>query len=287
MYRIDENTLIDKSLITCAEYQLFIDEMRTQGKYFQPDHWSSFQFLAGQSQLPILGIRPSDAKAFCVWLTQRETGVWCYRIPTSAEAADYPLSPSGLSPLGYWTATSDSQVAFDWVGSVPVNPRAINIHNLNLNSTLSFDHEVGRYINRTVDHTLARGIVLDSNSAFDHALNRVRAFDHDLTIPINRAHNLTNDIDHYLARNRGIGHFSDLGSILDISRDLVRDLPYFLTRKLINPSNLSRTFALDIAYIIPSIRDLYLDLYTLQERIAGRSPAFEGLRLVKERNGSN
>ncbi len=29
--------------------------------------------------------------------------------------------------------------------------------------------------------------------------------------------------------------------------------------------------------------DVYLDLLTLQARIAGRSPAFEGIRLVKER----
>jgi hypothetical protein len=29
--------------------------------------------------------------------------------------------------------------------------------------------------------------------------------------------------------------------------------------------------------------DIFIDLYTLQERIAGRSPAFEGIRLVKER----
>ena len=28
---------------------------------------------------------------------------------------------------------------------------------------------------------------------------------------------------------------------------------------------------------------IYVDLLTLQERIAGRSPAFEGIRLVKER----
>ena len=28
MQRIDENTYIDDTLVTCAEYQLFIDEMR-------------------------------------------------------------------------------------------------------------------------------------------------------------------------------------------------------------------------------------------------------------------
>jgi hypothetical protein len=53
--------------------------------------------------------------------------------------------------------------------------------------------------------------------------------------------------------------------------------------------------ALEIAYglfqgrnrAFPKARDfftsLYIDLLTLQERIAGHSPAFEGIRLVKER----
>jgi len=167
MYRIDENTLIDKSLITCAEYQLFIDETRTQGKYFQPDHWSSFQFLAGQSQLPILGIRPSDAKAFCVWLTQRETGVWCYRIPTSAEAADYPLSPSGLSPLGYWTAGINEEPEFAWVGSAPTNLRSIELRTIN--PKLARDRTIVRALVSTSYLNIDRNLERAQNLAGGHA----------------------------------------------------------------------------------------------------------------------
>jgi hypothetical protein len=55
--RIDENTYIDDTLVTCAEYQLFVDEMREEGKYSQPDHWISYQFPGGKAKEPILGLR--------------------------------------------------------------------------------------------------------------------------------------------------------------------------------------------------------------------------------------
>jgi hypothetical protein len=54
--RIDENTYIDDTLVTCAEYQLFIDEMREQDKYYQPDHWTSYQFPEGGARTN-LGVR--------------------------------------------------------------------------------------------------------------------------------------------------------------------------------------------------------------------------------------
>jgi hypothetical protein len=59
--RIDENIHVDDTLVTCTECQLFIDEMREQGKYYQP----SYQFPKGQAQIPILRVRLSDATSFC------------------------------------------------------------------------------------------------------------------------------------------------------------------------------------------------------------------------------
>src|SRR5512139_314318 len=98
MQRIDENTYIDDTLVTCAEYQLFIDEMREQGKYYQPDHWTSYQFLEGKAREPILGMRPSDAVAFCEWLTDHQNGEWNYRIPSSREGKENPAQISWPSP---------------------------------------------------------------------------------------------------------------------------------------------------------------------------------------------
>ena len=65
--RIDETTYIDDTLVTCAEYQLFIDEMREQHKYFFPDHWILPRFSDGRGMYPILGVRFSDACEFCKW----------------------------------------------------------------------------------------------------------------------------------------------------------------------------------------------------------------------------
>jgi hypothetical protein len=100
MQRIDENTYIDDSLVTCAEYQLFIDELREQGKYYQPDHWTSYQFPKGRAREPILGVRYSDAIAFCEWLTNRGDTDWEYRLPTEKEAQKHLLKRSEHK---YWT----------------------------------------------------------------------------------------------------------------------------------------------------------------------------------------
>ena len=49
MIKIDDNTFIDDTLITSVEYQKFVDESRSNGKYVQPDHWKSSVFSKGES----------------------------------------------------------------------------------------------------------------------------------------------------------------------------------------------------------------------------------------------
>jgi hypothetical protein len=244
MIRIDDDTYIDDTLVTCAEYQLFIDEMREQGRYFQPDHWTSYQFPKGQARMPIVGVRFDDANAFCEWLTKREAGEWSFRLPTFSIAEQYPLHNPVQSPLGYWTVGQNDEALFVWVGPTPVNPR-------NIDGGLDRDIYLDRAIERTLALDLA--IVLDHARTIDftRALrairNRYRAAYH---------HRYDPDPDRTLTRD------------LALTRDLVRDLARDPTR--------DRNLA-------DSALDLYLDIYTLQERIAGRSPAFEGIRLVKER----
>src|SRR5262249_14426566 len=72
---------IDLEYVTCAEYQLFLDEMRIQGRYHQPDHWIDVSFPSGQGNKPVCGIRAEDAEAFCDWLTRRQGGNVCYCLP--------------------------------------------------------------------------------------------------------------------------------------------------------------------------------------------------------------
>jgi hypothetical protein len=90
--RIDEVREIDLNYLTYAEYQIFLDDMRAQGKFFQPDHWGDYQFQQGKALEPILGVRPEDAEAFCKWLTRRRYGSnERYRLPTAEEAQQYLL----------------------------------------------------------------------------------------------------------------------------------------------------------------------------------------------------
>src|SRR5215217_6681552 len=116
--RIDENTYIDDSLVTCAEYQLFIDEMREQKRYYQPDHWSSYEFPKGKAHEPVIGVRQLDAVAFCEWLSNRENEEWIYRLPSSNEAEDYKLR-SSPTKLGYWVQDTDSHAfGFAWISNI-------------------------------------------------------------------------------------------------------------------------------------------------------------------------
>ena len=94
---------IDTDCVTCAEYQIFLDEMRQQGKYYQPDHWNEYQFPAGQADQPVRGVRAEDAVAFCDWLTQRQGGVR-FRLPRLDEANQRPIK---TKELGVWCSDGE------------------------------------------------------------------------------------------------------------------------------------------------------------------------------------
>lgn len=102
MTRIDDDIYVDSSLVTHAEYQLFLDEMRATGEFFQPDHWQSHQFPAGKGRKPVVGVRSSDAMAFCQWLTERKESGWHYRVPKPAECMDPCSDQLGGS---WWTSS--------------------------------------------------------------------------------------------------------------------------------------------------------------------------------------
>lgn len=90
LVRLDEKRHIDQSYITCAEYQLFIDEKRKDGQFFQPDHWTTERFGIDMAKRPITGVRASDAQEFCKWLTQRDRPQeFKYRLPNISEAEEH------------------------------------------------------------------------------------------------------------------------------------------------------------------------------------------------------
>jgi hypothetical protein len=103
LLRLDENVEIDMSYITCAEYQLFIDEKFDAGEPRQPDHWKETKFSRGHAMQPITGVRVSDAIDFCQWLTkQHSTPDFRYRLPTLEEVRRYPIAQEYKSKLGCW-----------------------------------------------------------------------------------------------------------------------------------------------------------------------------------------
>lgn len=94
---INDSTEIDKDLITCAEYQLFLQETIESRP---PSHWKNERFLPGTAKLPVTGVNPNQALAFCEWLNREYQGKgFKYRLPTLAEAQQYPLPHDNI---GYW-----------------------------------------------------------------------------------------------------------------------------------------------------------------------------------------
>lgn len=112
-------TYRDLSLITCAEYQLFLDEQQAKEKWYQPHHWETRTFEIGQALQPVVGVSPSAAVAFCTWLSERESGVWEYRLPTRSECPqqeEIHITNQWNKPLGFWIEDGKE---FVWARSLP------------------------------------------------------------------------------------------------------------------------------------------------------------------------
>jgi hypothetical protein len=260
MIHIDGNTYIDDTLVTCAEYQLFIDEMRTQGKYYQPDHWSSYQHPAGQAHAPIFGVRFADAKSFCEWLTKRETNEWAFRLPTPTEAEQFMIIETIQAHVGYWTEGSEGETNFAWTSSTPVYIRNVTRgRDLAQDITLDRDLAIELYRALSADHDIDRDMGRDFTSALDSALNLA----HQVYLALDRI--LKSGLNRDLSLK--ITHKHDLDESLYLASTITR---------ILNLHGASQDVRNRVQYI-------YLDIDTLHERIAGRSPVFEGIRLVKER----
>ena len=109
----------DTSLITCGEYQVFLDEQQDTGKYYQPDHWRGNSFPSGSciDSYPRVYDR-SDAQAFCDWLTTRDREGWHYSLPLVEE---WPLEERRRqkelrAETGYWV---EDEPFFVWSQGKP------------------------------------------------------------------------------------------------------------------------------------------------------------------------
>jgi|GEM_PF-4153801 len=230
MNRIDDNTFIDVSLITCAEYQLFIDEMRQQGKYFQPDHWTTFQFPPGQSEKPILGVRFFDGVDFCDWLTNRENSEWVYRLPTLSEAEHYPLPKIGISPLSYWFFRSFDMPDLYWISQSngikqgfdiarDIDPFRTLISSRALALHTALDRAQGHHIDPA--RALAFALGLDLTVNLDKSLTRAKARVKSIRKIFPRVKDLNQTIGSMLKRDLSADAFTGVKKSLAISRTML------------------------------------------------------------------
>lgn len=150
LHRIDETREIDVEFISCAEYQLFLDEKRAKGEFYQPDHWLDYRFTKGSAEQPIMGMLAGDAKAFCEWLSQREQVE--YRCPTLTEAREF-MPVTNLNYLATWC---EERSSYQWDLHWKL-PQAKQDIELKLNELFSEESWIIQYTDNRV-RTLARDL---------------------------------------------------------------------------------------------------------------------------------
>ena len=244
LLRVDETTEIDQNYITCAEYQLFIDSQRAEGKNVQPDHWTTERFTPGTAKQPITGIRANDAVVFCDWLTQQQLlPGFRYRLPTPSEASEHPAVES---LLGCWCQSGP-----DFVIS-GINPQQRNMWRKQLHK---------RHKRLETDFDLARTLDLASalDHHHDHDRNRVIGLARDLDRNLDRAINCAHDLD------LAIASASDLNRDLNLAINSAHNLDLAITRAITRGRHLDRvrTRDLDHAYRYQDILIYSISLFLL------------------------
>ncbi|MDX9990856.1 MAG: SUMF1/EgtB/PvdO family nonheme iron enzyme [Anaerolineales bacterium] len=316
--RIDNDTYIDDSLVTCAEYQLFIDEMRAQKKYYQPDHWREYHFPKDHAREPVLGMRPSAAAAFCKWLTGYKNDGWLYRIPTQQEAQEYPLTKHHPQSIGHWVSKDEGDEKFVWIGIKPDNLRVFDLdfissitHDIARDIASDCDYAVGQALASAIDLASSLNLTSEVTKASNSIQNNDLALAKEISIAI--AISRPRDIELADNRARNMNRIIDVASTLDrihasvtiLERALGSVSTHTRPNEIANTSKIAR----DLVSAITSIRDvantnartpdsninqaganalklsnnLKTYIITILQRMDGTSPAFEGIRLVRER----
>jgi len=117
MVAVDKETLVDPTYVTHAEYQLFLDGARIEGRFHQPDHWSQWRFPVDQGLTPVVGLRPSDVEAFCQFLSQRYPGRY-FRPPNEGELALHGFQQGERHQPGMEEVAPEVNLDFDFLGGV-------------------------------------------------------------------------------------------------------------------------------------------------------------------------
>jgi hypothetical protein len=246
LHRIDEQREIDLTYITCAEYQVFLDEKRAEGEHYQPDHWTGYRFAPGQAREPITGVRSDDARSFCEWLTARQSDDAQYRLPTLEEVEQYAPNEArdihsicqdrhtGEVVFAAVESTDSYGIALDVVHALVPDELCHLIGIRKSERDHALFNELAHYSSRTKNSpratisALAPDFALARDRDLDRALVRER--DLDRALALERALNLTRGLalEHALnldrALTRDLTRDLDRDRARDLDRDLIRDL---------------------------------------------------------------
>ena len=281
LVRLDEDRYVDPELITHIEYQLFLDEKRAQGEYRQPDHWQSYHFPPGEGLKPVLGVRPSDAEAFCQWLTERSGGLWRYRLP-KPEETPWPgkwgtgvtwwiQEGGGQAPAGNHVQAVNFDVKFVY-GLDFARDRALDLA-LDIILTLALTRDLDRTKTaiRALVKDLARIEVIvrnflnDLNRASVHHLvdrisrildlERTRLFS-DFELALNVAYDLGGALAHATSYDEGLEHARKLAREIALARNLDFTFDYDSNILLTRDLGYSLRYADDLAHDLVYSRTL-------------------------------
>jgi hypothetical protein len=285
MVHLTDEIYVDTSLMSCAEYQVFLDDQRARGRYLQPDHWTAYHFPLGQGHTPVLGVRPSDVAAFCAWLTEREPGPWLYRPPEAGElekGGDSVLPGTLPAGTGYWLKDGKG---FAWAREAPIPP-------VQVLQAIAGDVCM-RALDLACDLNLARPFALECVRALDlaHPLDPALDLERIRTHPLERHLALKRHLERALERHLERTHALDLArsrartSTLVSAIILTDDWETLSSRRRLGQrfGRVRKREEHEVQRLVGNLLDVYIDLVILENRIQGRLPACEGILLVKER----
>jgi hypothetical protein len=274
LLRVSDSVEIDTSYVSCAEYQLFLDDIVAAGWGCQPDHWQTRRFRKGQALQPVTGVRYADAVAFCEWLTKGgvalEEEAIRFRLPTPAEARSHPVHPSSgderFRPLrsdavGTWCDAPEPEV----IGFTPPSPEEWGrVVEQRLSNYFAAARHLAPGWARILETSRARVIVRALDLARGPALDINRDLDLVRALSIAVARDRGRDRDRALLRAFALAPARDVVHDLDLARDLDRDLPPDLARARAFDLALVRdrdpVRALDLALALGFDIDLHIDI---------------------------
>jgi hypothetical protein len=308
----NQKVVLDNSLITCVEYQLFINHQSNLGENRQPYHWNSNRFPSGNATDPITGIRASDAKEFCEWLTQwtEEIG-FEYRIPTLAEVEESPIFNQSV---GYWCHHNQENLI------AGINAEEWSILEQKLGDLIAADPSSHVIENRNKNLDFTR--ILAHDLDLDLALNTARETAHNLSLELGQNTLLNRSLDSVITqsytralidRNLSINYIKDLArtleSALQLSPNPELDLPeigsYLLLvsgfwyrlaifyqnilsdSQQLKQQKLNQKSCQDLIQKFTQKGDEAFNLYVffllIEERRTGNMSAWEGIRIVRQK----